>query len=159
MFRKYLSENVSTISQVMPIPFKNELDHVRIYTDLEKLRFKEKVNVIYDIRADQFKLPSMTVQMMVENAIKHGITQREEGGTVTVTSEELEDAFRITVADDGVGFDVNTPRDTSRSHIGLDNLEARLKNVVNGTFEITSTPGRGTVAVVTIPKKAKKSRP
>ncbi len=158
MFRKYLSENVSTISQVMPIPFKAELDHVRIYTDLEKLRFKEKVNVIYDIRADQFKLPSMTVQMMVENAIKHGITQREEGGTVTVTSEELEDAFRITVSDDGVGFDVNTPRDTSRSHIGLDNLEARLKNVVNGTFEITSTPGKGTVAVVTIPKKAKKSR-
>jgi LytS/YehU family sensor histidine kinase len=142
----------------MPIPFKAELDHVRIYTDLEKLRFKEKVNVIYDIRADQFKLPSMTVQMMVENAIKHGITQREEGGTVTVTSEELEDAFRITVADDGVGCDANTPRDTSRSHIGLDNLEARLKNVVNGTFEITSTPGKGTVAVVTIPKKAKKSR-
>ena len=100
----------------------------------------------------------MTVQMMVENAIKHGITQREEGGTVTVTSEELEDAFRITVADDGVGFDVNTPRDPSRSHIGLDNLEARLKNVVNGTFEITSTPGKGTVAVVTIPKKTKKSR-
>lgn len=158
MFRKYLHENVNTISQVMPIAFRDELDHVRIYTDLEKLRFKEKVNVIYDIRAEDFKLPSMTVQMMVENAIKHGITQREGGGTVTVTSEELKDAFRITVTDDGVGFDVNAPRDTSRSHIGLDNLESRLKSTVNGTFEITSTPGEGTVAVVTIPKSAKKSR-
>jgi sensor histidine kinase YesM len=99
----------------------------------------------------------MTVQMMVENAIKHGITQREEGGTVTVTSEELPDAFRITVADDGVGFDVNAPRDPNRSHIGLENLEARLKNTLGGTFEISSTPGVGTTAVVTIPKSANRS--
>ena len=157
MFAKYLHENVNTISQIRPIAFSDELEHVLIYTYLEKLRFKDHINVIYDIRADNFRIPAMTVQMMVENAIKHGITQREEGGTVTVTSEELPDAFRITVADDGVGFDVNAPRDPNRSHIGLENLEARLKNTLGGTFEISSTPGVGTTAVVTIPKSANRS--
>ena len=149
-FKTYLEENIGTMSQMAPIKFEKELEHVKIYTDLEKLRFKDNVNVVFDIRVSSFLIPSMTVQMMVENAIKHGITQKENGGTVTVRTSHQGKDIVITVADDGVGFDVNAPRDPSRSHIGLDNLEARIKDM-GGTFKITSTPGKGTVAMIFLP--------
>ena len=131
-FKKYLNENVSTISQKAPIPFDTELAHVESYVKLEKLRFKEKV--------------------IVENAIKHGITQKESGGTVTISTRDTGDSHTITVTDDGVGFDVNTPRPESGSHIGLANLSSRLSGMMGGTFEISSEIGVGTTAKVIIPK-------
>ena len=100
-----------------------------------------------------FKVPPMTLQMIVENAIKHGITQKEEGGTVTIITEELENAHRITITDNGVGFDTDAPTDTGRSHVGLENLSSRLKTMMGGTFEIKSKVGAGTTAVVLIPKR------
>ena len=120
---------------------------------LEKLRFKDKLNVMFDIGVRDFMLPAMTLQMIVENAIKHGITQKESGGTVTITTAETEDSYVITVEDTGVGFDVNAPRPENGSHIGLTNLSSRLTSMVGGTFEISSEIGVGTTARVVIPKK------
>ena len=92
-----------------------------------------------------------TVQMLVENAIKHGITQKEEGGTVTVSSEKKGDSFVVTVADDGVGFD--TEKEITDNHIGINSIRKRLNYYVDGTLEITSEVGVGTTAVITIPEK------
>ncbi len=152
-FKSYLEENISTISETDPIPFTTELQHVKTYVKLEKLRFKDKVNVVFVTPHTDFMIPPMTLQMIVENAIKHGITQKEDGGTVTVSTSELEGFHRITVSDDGVGFDTEAPMDPSRNHIGMANVTARLRDMMDGTFEVKSKIGAGTTAIVLIPKK------
>ncbi len=152
-FSKYLRSNLSTISQSSTIPFSKEMEHVQTYVDLEKLRFKDKLNVVYTITDTDFDIPPLTLQMLVENAIKHGITQQERGGTVTIITNEDEHSHRITVTDDGVGFDTSVPpSDESRSHVGILNITERLRELLDGKLEISSEVGRGTVAVVTIPK-------
>ncbi len=152
-FAKYLRSNMNTISQTTTIPFEKEMEHVQTYVDLEKLRFKDKLNVVYTITDSDFRIPPLTLQMLVENAIKHGITQKEEGGTVTIVTAEEGDTHRITVTDDGVGFDTSVPpSDDTRSHVGILNITERLRDLLDGTLEISSEIGRGTVAVITIPK-------
>lgn len=152
-FMKYLGENVGTISEKKPISLDQELGHVETYINLEKLRFKEKLNVSFDVRDRNFKIPAMTLQMMVENAIKHGITQRENGGTVTIITRETGDWHIVQVIDDGVGFDPDSPKSGNRSHIGLNSISARLEEMLDGKFEIESTIGVGTTATAYIPKK------
>ena len=152
-FRKYLKENVNTISQKTPIPFETELTHVESYVRLEKLRFKERLEVVFDIEDRDFTIPAMTLQMIVENAIKHGISLKEGGGTVTISTRETAEAHEITVTDDGIGFDVNAPSSDDGPHIGMRNISSRLGSMMGGTFSVTSEIGKGTVAKVTVPKK------
>ena len=148
-FSNYLRENLDTLNGPNLVSFNKELDHIKKYVSLEKLRFGERVNVIFDIKCSDFFLPAMTVQMLVENAIKHGITQKEEGGTITVTSEKKDDSFVVTVTDDGVGFD--TKKEITGNHIGINSIRKRLNYYVDGTLEITSEVGVGTTAIITIP--------
>lgn len=152
-FRKYLDENFSSLSKKDPIPFEDEIEHVMTYINLEKLRFKNKMHVVMELNDTDFKIPPMTLQMLVENAVKHGITQKEGGGTIAVVTEEQPKAHVITVTDDGVGFDTDAPYDPGRSHMGLANITSRLNTMSGGTLEIRSMPGEGTVAVVRIPKQ------
>ena len=136
------------------MPFATEMKHVRTYVDLEKLRFKERLNVRYDIRDTSFNIPALTLQMLVENAIKHGITVKEDGGTVKISTRSTGHGHVITVSDDGVGFDVTKPIvDDDRSHVGLANVRQRLEEMSDGTMEIRSEIGHGTVVKVTIPKE------
>ena len=152
-FSNYLRENLDTLSGPNLVSFNKELEHIKKYVSLEKLRFEDRVNVVFDIKCSDFFLPAMTVQMLVENAIKHGITQKEEGGTVTVTSEKKSDSFVVTVADDGVGFD--TEKEITGNHIGINSIRKRLNYFVDGMLEITSEIGVGTTAKIIIPEKRK----
>lgn len=155
-FASYMKSNLDSFGQTEAIPFSKEMDHVRTYLDLEKLRFKERLTVELDVRDTDFQIPALTLQMLVENAIKHGITTKESGGTVSVKTEETDTDHVITVLDDGVGFDINqAPRDEGRSHIGLTNVRSRLAEMVGGRLEIESEIGRGTRARVVIPKNNK----
>ncbi|MBO5868744.1 MAG: hypothetical protein J6Q54_07550, partial [Oscillospiraceae bacterium] len=124
------------------------------YTEIELIRFPD-MTVNYDIRAKGFLLPALTVQPMVENAIKHGLMGREEGGTVTVTSYETDSHYCVCVADDGVGFDVDAAQDP-RKHIGIRNVRERLQVMCGGSLTIESEPGKGTTALIQIPKEGKK---
>ena len=149
VFSDYLRENLDAMSSAELVAFNKELEHIKKYVDLEKLRFGEKVNVIFDIRCTDFLLPALTVQMLVENAIKHGITKKYEGGTVVVSTEKINRKYVITVRDDGVGFDPNG--EISGSHFGIQNIRKRLEYAVNGTLQIESEIGNGTTATITIP--------
>lgn len=155
-FSRYLRGNMDSITQKSPIPFTDELEHTKNYCDIELLRFGDKLNIIYDTPVTAFSLPALSVQPIVENAIKHGVTKKPEGGTVTVTSSEDDNHYIITVKDDGVGFDVNnpdlTPSDT-HAHIGVNNVRERLENMVNAKFTIESQTGVGTCVTIKIPKK------
>ena len=149
-FSKYLRENLDFLTASNLIPFEKELEHVKKYVNLEKLRFGDKINIIFDIGVSDFLIPSLSLQMIVENAIKHGITKKYEGGSVKITSFEKDSKYFIIVEDDGVGFDCN--KVMGETHLGFKNSNERLKHFVNGSLVIESEIGKGTKVTVVIPK-------
>jgi len=150
-FSNYLRGNLDSLSITTPIPFDKELKHVQTYLSLEKKRFEEKLNIIYDISARDFLIPALTLQLLVENAVRHGITKMEEKGTVSIKTEENESVVTITVTDDGIGFNINELNESNR-HIGINNARNRLSAMCGGELLIHSEPGSGTTAVIHIPK-------
>lgn len=151
-FSDYLRGNMDSLKQTAPVPFKKELEHLEKYLYIEKLRFGKKLNIEYDIQADSFEIPLLSVQPLVENAVKHGVGMKDDGGTVTIATKETDDSFEIVISDDGVGFDVNEVKDDGRSHIGMENTKRRLKDMCGADIEITSAIGEGTTARIIIPK-------
>lgn len=157
-FAKYLRGNMDSLKQTKPVPFHQELEHLKKYLYIEKLRFGNKLNAAYDIQATDFVLPQLSIQPLVENAVKHGVGMKKKGGTVTIATRETENAYEVIVSDDGVGFDVNAPKkEDGRSHVGMENTRRRLKEMCGGEVKIESTPGEGTVATVILPKEGQKN--
>lgn len=151
-FAEYLRMNLESMERFAPIPFDRELSHVRTYLWLETMRFGDKLRVSYDIGTTAFQIPALSVQPLVENAVKHGICVREEGGSVLIRTREREDMYEITIQDDGVGFKVNEEKRDGRVHMGIKTVRKRLALMVGGTLWIESRQGHGTLARITIPK-------
>lgn len=151
-FSKYLRANLDSLKQKELIPFNEELNHIKAYLRLEKLRYDDDLNIVYEIKVDDFLLPVLTVQPLVENAINHGICNTKHGGIIQIKATETEDFYEIRVIDNGAGFYENELYDPNRSHTGIDNVRGRLKNMCNGTLEIASILGVGTTAIIKIPK-------
>ena len=150
-FSLYLRGNFSELDSVAPIRFEEELKHIEYYVNIEKVRFPD-MSIEYDVEATEFVLPALSVQPLVENAIKHGLMRLESGGTVLVRSYETPTHFCVEVKDDGVGFDTSLPID-EKKHVGLRNIRGRLNAMVNGDLILESKPGVGTKAVIMIPKE------
>ena len=151
-FSSYLRANMDSLTQKEPIAFTKELEHVKNYIDIEQLRFGDRLKTEYDIQTENFTIPPLTIQPIVENAIKHGVNQKPEGGTVKISTKEADDAFIVVISDDGVGYDVNQILDDGRSHVGISNIKKRLSTMLDATVEINSVIGEGTQATITIPK-------
>ncbi len=153
-FSKYLRGNMDSLKQTKPVPFDHELEHLKKYLYIEKLRFANKLNIEYEIGPTNFKVPQLSIQPLVENAVKHGVGMKKKGGTVKIATRETETAFEVIISDDGVGFDVNAPRkEDGRSHVGMENTRTRLKELCGGEVRIESTVGEGTTATVILPKE------
>lgn len=154
-FASFLRGNVDSLNSTGLITFEKELDHVKHYLSLEKNRFGDRVNVEYRIGVDKFLLPPLTIQPIVENAVRYGITKKEEGGTVTIKTSETEKEYEITIYDDGVGFDANAKpaKDDKRTHVGIENVRKRLQDQCNGSLTIYSMPNKGTVVKIKIAKE------
>ncbi len=157
-FSTYLRVNMDSLNQKTPIPFEKELEHVRQYVFLEKLRFEERLTIVYEIETTDFAIPPLTLQPMVENAVRHGINQKRAGGTVRIRAEEKGGGYLITVADDGIGCDLDAALKSGGAHTGIANVQGRLAAMCGGRLTVTSQPGSGTVAVITIPKGKDSSR-
>ena len=154
-FSQYLRSNMDSLKQTKPIPFEQELEHLKKYLYIEKLRFGKKLNIEYDIQATDFELPQLSIQPLAENAVKHGLSKKRGGGTLTISTRETDNAYEVIVADDGVGFDTSAPipNDDGRSHVGMENIKRRLKEMCGAEVVIESEIGKGTTARVIIPKK------
>lgn len=153
-FADYLRGNMDSLKRTKPVPFEMELEHLKKYLYIEKLRFGRKLNIEYDIQTTAFSLPQLSIQPLVENAVKHGVGMKKKGGTVTISTMETQDAFIVTVTDDGVGFDTAAPKpNDGRSHIGMETTKKRLKDMCGADIEITSVVGEGTTAKVILPKE------
>ena len=150
-FSLYLRGNFSELDSVAPIRFAEELKHIEYYVNIEKVRFPD-MNIEYNVEITDFVLPALSVQPLVENAIKHGLMRLETGGTVVIHSYETSTHFCVEVRDDGVGFDTSAPVE-DKKHVGLRNIRGRLKAMVKGELILESQLGAGTKAVIMIPKE------
>ena len=153
-FAKYLRGNFGELDNPKPILMSQEMEHVRHYINIENVRFPD-MTFTFEMNSDDFHIPALTIQPIVENAIKHGLMKLPRGGTIHVVAYETDTDYCISVVDDGVGFDTGVLID-ERKHVGLRNIRERLKVMVNGKLEIESTVGVGTKVLVTIPKEARK---
>ena len=153
-FAKYLRGNFGELDNPKPILMSQEMEHVRHYISIENVRFPD-MTFTFEMNSDDFYIPALTIQPIVENAIKHGLMKLRNGGTIRVATYETDTAYYISVEDDGVGFDTNVLLD-DRKHVGIRNIRERLKVMVNGTLEIESKIGVGTKVVVKIPKEVEK---
>ena len=140
------------------VPLSEELKFTDDYLDIEVVRFGAgmlRVEKEIDPRTLAVLVPSILLQPLIENSIKHGLEPRINGGTVTLRSRLEGDRVRIEVADDGVGMG-NQPASALRrsgSGIGMKNVQERL-DVLYGNearFSVVSNPGRGTQVTIEIP--------
>ncbi|MBQ4111168.1 MAG: histidine kinase [Clostridia bacterium] len=152
-FARYLRHNLDTLTCSDTIPFEKELEHVECYLRIEKARFRERLNVVYSIQCTDFRIPPLTVQPLVENAVKHGITKKAAGGTVRISAFSDEKHYVVEIIDDGVGFHTETASGKGDGHVGLSNVESRVKRMCRGTLDMKSTPGVGTRVTLTIPRR------
>ncbi len=151
-FAKFLRGNMDSITQRETIPFDQELSHLKNYLYIEQLRFPH-IEVIYDLQCTNFQLPPLTLQPLVENAIKHGLRDKKEDAWVKVCTWENDTDYVIKVEDNGCGFIPKSVKTKGeRSHVGLMNIKTRLRMVSQGNVDIDSTPGEGTTVCVWIPK-------
>jgi hypothetical protein len=150
-FAMYLRGNFGELDNPRPIRMSQEMEHVRYYISIESVRFPD-MTFTFDMKSNDFMLPALSIQPIVENAIKHGLMPLDRGGSVHVTSWETPSSYCVCVEDNGVGFDTNILLD-ERKHIGLRNIRERMESTVNGSMTIESTPGKGTKVQLTIPKE------
>lgn len=150
------------------LPLRDELKLADDYLDIEVVRFgAEKLRVVKDIAPETLEVlvPSMLLQPLIENGIKHGLEPRMEGGTITLHSRLQDNKLIVTVEDDGVGMPAELepgpePRRSSLLHsgtgVGMRNVRERMQVLCGpgAGFDIVSRPGRGTRVVLTIPLSA-----
>ena len=159
-FTTHLRACIRSMSRSDLIPFAEELENIRAYVNIEKMRFGKRLTVQYDIRESGFPVVPLSVQPLVENAIRHGIFARgKQGGTVWLSTRAEADAYVITVRDDGVGFDYPAMREAvlrgERDSTGLENVAFRLKSLEHAELHVESIPGEGTEITIRIPAEEK----
>ncbi|MFR5875098.1 MAG: sensor histidine kinase [Eubacterium sp.] len=152
-FSDYLRNNMHSIEKKELIPITEELKHIKTYLYLEKMRFDDYLEIEYDIKATDFYVPSLSVQPIVENAVKWGIGEKENGGVIKISTCSNDENFEITVIDDGNGFDASKSKTDNRSHIGIENVRKRLEVMCSGRLVIDSVIGKGTTVRIIIPRE------
>ncbi|MGN0276610.1 MAG: sensor histidine kinase [Hominisplanchenecus sp.] len=148
-FAVFLRSNMKAMESAAPIPFSGELRTIKGYLHIEQIRFGSRLKILWDIQEENFLIPPLTIQPLVENAVCHGICQKVEGGMVVIASRRGEDEILIEIRDDGVGFDISDIE--SVEGIGIRNLRLRLNKLLNARLEIISSIGEGCVQIVHIP--------
>lgn len=151
-FAEYLRGNVDSLADTAPIHFTREMAHVENYLKLEKMRFGDELNIVFDINERDFFLPSLTIQPLVENAVKHGIGEKENGGTLRISTRRENPFIIVEICDDGIGFDLENSdfSNGKKSHIGIANVRTRLGQLPGCSLDIESSPGSGTKVTIRI---------
>ncbi len=132
------------------VPFTKELDSVMTFVDLANIRTEHPFNVIYDIDVEDFLVPTLAVESLIENAILYSGVNDKEGGYIEISSFEEDDSIIIRITDNGKGFDVNAIREGA---VGIKNAFERFRLLLNAECSIDSVIGMGTTIIVTIPKR------
>ena len=154
-FLAYLQANYTAISQEKPIPFTEELRHIKAYLGVEAVRYDGLLEVEYDTPHTEFRLPPLTLQPIVENAVKHGMSREHALLRITVRTSKTGEGSQVDIEDNGPGFDPEqalcAPEGAQEACIGLANVRGRLELICGGSLAITPRPGGGTVVTISIP--------
>ncbi len=154
-FTVHLRSCIRAMASDDPIPFSQELDNIKAYLNIEKMRFGSKLEIDINTKVVDFMIIPLTIQPLVENAIRHGIYQKGvDGGKISIMTYDDEGSIYIIVADDGVGFEKTKAFDSNES-TGLKNIMFRLDKMMNASVQIDSTIGKGTTVLVRVPKEGK----
>ena len=169
-FLDYLQSNLTALSEERSVPFSDELRHTKAYLAVESVRYEGLIHVEYDTPYTAFRLPPLTLQPIVENAVKHGIQAERFQLCITIRTQKTSDGTRITVEDNGPGFGAgNLPGSPSvpevepqaaedpALHVGLNNVRDRLRLICGGTLSAAARPGGGTIVTILIPEGYKDS--
>ena len=148
-FAKYLRGNINILQDDELIMFNKELEHLEDYIALEKVRFEDKIHFEKDIEVEEFLVPPMILQPIVENAIKHGLLRTPKGGNILLKTKRDAKNIIISISDNGAGFNINEPiRDGA---VGISNVKFRLEHMIDGKIKMESESGKGTTVTITIP--------
>ena len=169
-FSNYLRQSLYTMDNTKTVPFRWEMELIQNYLSLEQMRFPDKFKVVYDINNMDFQIPPFTVQILVENAVKHGMSRRtDQEGWIKIRVEQREDGCLIEVADNGSGKDdalLPAAGQTAQSVLqnsdsgqpeneytgfGLQNIRERLSMLSGGTLTIRKNAEHGITASVFLP--------
>lgn len=150
-FARYLRNNIDILQEDELILFTKALEHLEDYIALEQVRFGDKIRYERNTEIVDFLLPPLVLQPIVENAIKHGLMPKEEGGTITLHTYRKEQYIEIVIRDDGVGY--NMEEEEREGAVGMSNVRFRLKHMVQGDISIESKEGVGTVITIQIPNE------
>ena len=147
-FTTYLRKNFNAITGKGPIPFAEELEHTRAYLAVVQAQFEDSLSVKFDTPHTTFRLPPLTLQPLVENAVKYGLdVDASEPLRVYVKTEKAKGGSVVTIADSGPGF---SGGDNGEPHIALSNIRERL-SAIGGTLTISPGENGGTLIRIFIP--------
>ena len=149
-FSGYLRKKFQALTGESMIPFTEEMEHVEMYIDLANILPSRHFEVEKHFEVTDFKIPPLTLQPLVENAIQYGIGMSEEGDQIRIGSRLNRGWIEIYVEDDGHGKKTRLPSQKSYKSVGTENVRTRLKLLCNGELSI-NTSETGTVAVIRIP--------
>ena len=156
-FSKYLRIVIRMLTYKGNIQFKEEAAHIIAYSNLEKMRFGDNIALYMDIQAENFMLPPLSVQPLVDNAIRHGLQKGRRKGKVTVRSFQTSSEYVVEVEDDGIGFETEeyagAPAGDGPESGGLQRVRYLIEEMADGSMDIKSLIGAGTIVTLRIPRK------
>jgi hypothetical protein len=138
-------------------PLRDEIAFLRKYLEIEHVRFGERLRVAWQIdpQAEDVPVPQLILQPLVENALRHGLSQRARPGSLTITADVVDDQLELVVTDDGVGLAADFEARAGHG-VGLANVRARLQRMYGDAAQLSVTPGEqgGVIARVVLPVRA-----
>ena len=158
---EYYRESLSKGSEI--VSFKTEINIVKNYLKLQKMRFPDMFDDVYEISEQvwEYKIPRLILQPLVENALHHGIIPMAEGGIIKIQAYAEEENFVITVSDDGVGMEKEKMQEILSGNLEMNQRSFGLRGTIerlhifyetDQIYHIESAPGEGTKITLTIPK-------
>ena len=157
-FTTFLRGCVKAMDSDDPIPFSRELENIKAYASIEKMRLGDRLEMVYDLEETSFRVLPLSIQPLVENAIRHGIHPLgKRGGVVALRTSSTERDWVVRVEDTGRGFDMKEYASRVESgaadSTGLKNIRFRLEKILGASMDVTSVEGAGTRVTVLIPKE------
>lgn len=154
-FAEYLRSSFDFHNTTTLIPFEKEMQLIRSYVEIEKIRFQNRIHIKYDIKVKNFMVPPLIIQPIIENAIRHGISKKVAGGFLFFSVERKNKKIIMTIEDTGIGISqdklaaIFSPAE-NEGHVGLKNINKRLKYYYGTQLQITSKVDSGTKVVLEV---------
>ncbi|HLS53118.1 MAG TPA: histidine kinase, partial [Tissierellaceae bacterium] len=151
----YLRGKLNVHSDQYLVPLKEELELVKAYLEIEKLRYGSKLQVEYDMDQNIFVLiPSLTIQPLVENSIRHGLRMKKEDWQIRISTRRVGEKIYITVEDNGIGMSKEKKDQLLAGNsegVGFKNVLKKIQRIKNASIELESRESEGTRVIIIMP--------